>query len=576
LWTYAKYLPWEVVMSFKERVRKFFIPEPGSSRWMWIPSLLVIGLISLGLLGGGVHAWEYSNSPEFCGTACHTMPPQSVTYLASPHVNVTCEECHIGRVSIPDQFVRKTKEGTKELFMLTFNLYEYPIRASALQPVRDTCERCHRPESFLGDSLRTITRFESDMDNTPYDIYLIMKTRGGIKQENQGEGIHWHITNKVEYYAVDPLEQIIPYVRVHNDDGTITEYIDVESDFDISTVAQLQLREMDCVSCHNRVSHNFKSPAESMDTYMARRLIDPAIPEIRAKGIEVLSKPYESQEIGLIAIRGLENYYTAYYSEFYSNNMDLIDDAISQIQKIYTETVFIEHKINWQTYPNNIGHMEDPGCFRCHDGKHLNAEQQAIRIGCNVCHSIPTVATPRDFLALIEISRGPEPESHSDANWISMHNEVFNDSCATCHSMEDPGGTSNVSFCSNTACHSNVYTYAGFDAPNLRKILQEQMQVQPTEEPPDPVTGTPSYNANIQELLVSKCAMCHGQAASAGLDVTTFEALMRGGDNGAVVIAGDPENSRLIEWQMKPHFANFTARELEFIRQWIEIGAPEE
>ena len=157
-----------------------------------------------------------------------------------------------------------------------------------------------------------------------------------------------------------------------------------------------------------------------------------------------------------------------------------------------------------------------------------------------------------------------------------MHNEVFNDSCATCHTMEDPGGSSNVSFCSNTACHSNVYTYAGFDAPNLRKILQEQMQAQPTEEPPDPVAGAPSYNANIQELLVSNCAMCHGQVASAGLDVTNFEALMRGGDNGAVVIVGDPGNSRLIEWQVKPHFVNVTARELEFIRQWIEIGAPEE
>ena len=102
------------------------------------------------------------------------------------------------------------------------------------------------------------------------------------------------------------------------------------------------------------------------------------------------------------------------------------------------------------------------------------------------------------------------------------------------------------------------------------------MQAQPTEEPPDPVARAPSYNVSIQELLVSNCAMCHGQVVSAGLDVTNFEALMRGGDNGAVVIVGDPGNSRLIEWQVKPHFANFTARELEFIRQWIEIGAPEE
>jgi nitrate/TMAO reductase-like tetraheme cytochrome c subunit len=29
--------------------------------------------------------WEYTNSPEFCGTVCHTMPPEYAAYLTSPH-----------------------------------------------------------------------------------------------------------------------------------------------------------------------------------------------------------------------------------------------------------------------------------------------------------------------------------------------------------------------------------------------------------------------------------------------------------------------------------------------------------
>jgi hypothetical protein len=543
---------------------------------MWVPSILVVGLLAFGLLGGSVHAWEYSNSSEFCGTACHTMPPQSVTYLNSPHANVTCEECHIGRVSLPDQFTRKTREGLRELYLTAFNLYEYPIHASALQPVRDTCEKCHKPEAFAGDTLRTTTRFESDTDNTAYITYLILKTRGGTKDENLGDGIHWHIANQVEYYAVDKLEQTIPYVRVHHDDGTVTEYIDVESDFDPASIDESQMQTMDCISCHNRVSHNFKSPAISMDDYMARDMISPLIPEIRIKAIEILSNEYETQELGLNAIAGLENYYKAYHADFYSENSELIQSAVVQIQNIYKESVFIEQEVNWETHPNNLGHIENPGCFRCHDGQHLNELQQAIRLECNLCHSIPVVVSPQDFVANIEISLGTEPESHRNANWISLHNQVMNQTCSNCHTTSDAGGSSNTSFCSNSACHSNVFTYAGFDAPKLREILKEQLVIVETPVPaPQVSSDNATYDTGIKDLLAARCAMCHGDAASAGLNVTSYASLMQGSDKGPVIVAGDAENSNLIQAQLKQHFANFTEEELEIVKAWIEAGAPE-
>ncbi|HAE58820.1 MAG TPA: hypothetical protein DCG54_04745 [Anaerolineae bacterium] len=559
---------------FNERIRNFFIPSPGSPRWMWVPPILVILFLGAALLGGGIHGWEYSNSPEFCGTACHTMPPQSVTYLNSPHANVTCEECHIGRASFPDQMMRKT-QGLKEAYYMIFKLYEYPIRASALQPARNTCEKCHKPESFAGDTFRTITHFENDVENTPYDTYLILKTGGGAKHENLGKGIHWHIVNTVEYYEADPLGQTIPYVRVHNDDGTTTEYIDTESGFDPNTLDENQIRTMDCISCHNRVSHNFKDPAASMDDYLAREVIDPSIPDIHAKGIEVLSKPYETQEMGLSAIAGLENYYKTYYADFYNANTELVNNAIAQIQTIYKETVFIEQKINWETHPNNLGHMKTAGCFRCHDGKHLSIEQEAIRLECNLCHSIPVVAGQQDFVSTIEISRGPEPESHRNSNWISLHNQSMDKTCENCHTIEDAGGVSNTSFCSNSACHGNVFTYAGFDAPKLREILQAQLAIQPTEEPQSLASEAPSYESNVKALFETRCAVCHGEVASGGLSVTTFEALIKGSDKGPVIIPDNIEESLLIQVQSEQHFANFNTDELDFIKQWIEAGAPE-
>ncbi len=557
----------------REGLARFFFPAPGSPRWMLILPYIVLGVLTLIVITGGVYGWEYTNSPQFCGTTCHTMPPQDTAYKQSPHANVTCEECHIGRASFGDQLTRKS-QALHEIYFTVFKLYEYPIRAKALRPARDTCEKCHQPETFSDDSLRVISRYADTLHNTQSKIYLILKTGGGAKRQGLGRGIHWHIVNKVEYYPVGELDQEIPYIRVYNDDGTTTEYTDVESDFDKSTLDESKLVTMDCITCHNRVTHEFPFPEESIDIAMARGQIDPEIPLIHIKAMEVFSVQYEARDAAFAAFDDLEDYYKN--TDYYPGHGEKIRSAIQALKDIYDRTVFHEQKIDWTTYPNNLGHIDSPGCFRCHDGKHLNDKQQAIRLECNVCHSIPNVAGPDDFVTRIEISRGPEPESHLNPNWISLHNEAFGPSCAACHTMDDPGGTSNTSFCSNSACHGNVYTYAGFDAPKLREILKEQLP------PPEPAvelstpSGTPTFETYVGPLLTTKCTGCHGELATGGLNMSTYANLMKGGSDGPVIVPGNSTNSLLFQIQSTGgHFANLTPEELGIVKQWIDAGAPE-
>jgi hypothetical protein len=40
------------------------------------------------------------------------------------------------------------------------------------------------------------------------------------------------------------------------------------------------------------------------------------------------------------------------------------------------------------TYPNNIGHMDFPGCFRCHDDNHASKDGKKISQDCETCHAI--------------------------------------------------------------------------------------------------------------------------------------------------------------------------------------------
>ena len=175
----------------------------------------------------------------------------------------------------------------------------------------------------------------------------------------------------------------------------------------------------------------------------------------------------------------------------------------------------------------------------------------------------------------IEInSGGVEPDTHLNPNWISLHNKSMDQTCAQCHTTEGAGGTSNTSFCSNSACHGSVFTFAGFDAPALREILKDQI---PTPPPAESAvsSASPSYDTNIGALFAAKCGACHGAAASGGLNVTTYADLMKGGKDGVVIVAEDSAGSLLVKIQSEKHYLNFSAEELELVSRWIDAGAPE-
>jgi hypothetical protein len=556
-------------------LKHFFFPPAGTPASLRVLPYAILGILSLSVLIGGIVGWDYTNSPGFCGTSCHTMPPQNAAYLVSPHANVYCTECHIGRSFLGIQLTRKT-EDVYEVYSYVFHTYTFPIMASRSRPALETCEKCHQPKAFSADSLLQINHFKDDLNNTPFNIYLVMKTGGGAKEQGLGKGIHWHVLSKVEYYSTDPLSQNIPYIRVYNDDGTTTEYVDITANFDPSTIKESDLKVMDCITCHNRVTHDFRLPADSVDTAMGAGLISPTIPEIRKKAVEVLSVPYTSQAEAMSGIVGLKNYYTQYYPDFFAKNSQVISSAITELQTIYDQTVFVDQKVDWTTHPNNLGHINSPGCFRCHDGKHLDSQQQAIRLECNLCHSIPVVATSKDFVSSIEISRGQEPGSHLNPNWISLHNSSIDATCANCHTTADPGGTSNTSFCSNSACHGTNFTYAGFDAPALRVILQPQIPVSTPAPTLAPVNGTPTFNANISPIFSAHCIACHsGPGAPAGLDLSTYISTMKGSVNGPVIVPGDSSGSKLVQVQSGQHFANLSVEELALVKQWIDANALE-
>ena len=560
-------------------IRSFFLPPEGTPLWLRLAPYIFLGILSILALWGGAYAWEYTNSPEFCGQACHTMPPEFTSYLASPHARVDCVDCHIGEGFITERITRKAGD-LKHVFASVFKTYEYPIQVKHMRPARETCELCHFPEKFSDDSLREIVQYRSDVENSSYTTYLILKTGGGSERTGLGQGIHWHIENPVYFLPLDKEEQQIPYIRVDREDGSRIEYIDITSDIDVSEINTEDLEEMDCITCHNRISHLVSYPEDTIDQLLQRGLIKADIPEIRDIALKTYYKEYTSLETALASFDLLDYYYEQKYPGYYAENRDNITQAIDELKKSYSNTVYPDQKSDWSSHPDNIGHETSPGCFRCHDGSHLSEEGEAIRLECNLCHAIPVVAEAGDFMTEIEISTGPEPKNHLNTNWISLHHLVYEPSCASCHTLGDPGGTSNSSFCSNSACHGVEWEFAGFDAPALRETLLEQLPApQPTSAPPETPLDPQdlSYTDHISEIVLSRCGACHGDRIIAFLNLCGNERLIAGNENGPVIIPGDPSASLILlkTEGAGSHFAQFTNEEQAIITDWIEAGARE-
>jgi len=469
--------------------------------WKWL--LIALGVVAVGLLmfSGGVYVWEYTNSTAFCGTVCHTMPPEYTAYLTSPHARVACVDCHLGQENILYAFPRKVAEVRHLADVLTAR-YETPIYVRNLRPARFTCEQCHFPEKFSTDRVREIQHYAEDVGNTEIITWLMMKTGGGSQREGLGKGIHWHIENEVWYLATDPLRQQIPYVRQVDADGKVTEYFDVESGISPEFVNQdsENLRRMDCIDCHNRISHQFQSPDHIIDQALARYQIDRDTPDIKEMGIKLFSVQYASHDEAAQAFEELDSWYQTNYPDYYAENQAKIRQAIDKLKEGYRTSVFPDMNVGWQAHPDNVGHSQFPGCFRCHDGKHVSADNTTIRLECNICHTIPEVYEAGDRAPVINIQKLNEPASHRDTNWLAQHRFQFDTTCMNCHTVDNPGGSDNSSFCSNSACHATEWKFVGLDAPKIREL---------SAPPKVPSTGVPNP---VPHPIGSRtdCTVCHG------------------------------------------------------------------
>jgi hypothetical protein len=182
-----------------------------------------------------------------------------------------------------------------------------------------------------------------------------------------------------------------------------------------------KIRVMDCMDCHNRPAHSFPAANDSVERSMLIGAISTKLPNVKRVAVQAMLQ--EQITTAEEAPQKIADYIRSKYTD--PAMASELPGAIEEVQKIFANTIFPERKADWRVYPNNIGHKDWPGCFRCHDDKHTTPQGLKVRASdCTSCHTILAQGT------------GPELETLSTKGLDFAHPDGELDeelTCTDCH-----------------------------------------------------------------------------------------------------------------------------------------------
>jgi len=217
-----------------------------------------------------------------------------------------------------------------------------------------------------------------------------MKIGGHSAQGLVGiHGRHLDVASRIEYVSTDGRRQVIPRVTYTDDSGKKVEYVSDEVKTTPQQLAAAEHRTMDCMDCHNRPAHSFQLPERAIDEAMTSGAINKTLPFVKKESVALLRAEYPDRTTASQRItQAFTDFYKTKYPEVYKSQRAAVETASQQVNAVYQRNVFPEMKVRWGSYPNNLGHDDFMGCFRCHDGKHKSSDGRLIADDCSACHQV--------------------------------------------------------------------------------------------------------------------------------------------------------------------------------------------
>jgi hypothetical protein len=330
-------------------------------------------------------AVEHMDGVQFCGQTCHVMQPEFTAHQRPTHAAVACVSCHVAPGA--SGFIKSKMAGTRQLMAVIFNNFPRPIE-SAMESNRlvsssETCEQCHQRNAPMSPKLRVIAKYKDDEANTPTRTVLMMMV-DKIHSAHLAPGV------TIRYAAADKKRQTISWVEYRDSSGVTRAYL--ASDTKPEQAATMPKSEMQCVDCHNRAAHSFETADRAVDGAISTGQIPADLPSIKKIGLGLMQGQYASAGEAAAKIAAqLNDFYRGKYPDILGKRPDDVRHAAGALVAIYNRNVFPDLKVTWGTYPNNLGHADYPGCFRCHDSNHVTKTNESITQDCGVCHNVIAV-----------------------------------------------------------------------------------------------------------------------------------------------------------------------------------------
>ena len=310
--------------------------------------------------------------------------------------------------------------------------YERPIHTHSLRPARESCEACHWPEARHNDTMRVKYRYADDAKSTESRTTLQLHTgtgaglasgsmeigrAGRTRAPSVAKGIHWHIAQDLEYVALDPDKQKIALIEVRDANGKVTAtYFDPTAGISRADADKMPRRRIDCIDCHNAAG---PSVQQSGEPRRRRARGGPHRPQPAVdQGALRRDHPEGRSDLGAGSgargeVHGADRRRRA-ARRADPKAKEAEQKFAAEMKRILLLSSFAAKDLTWKTFPNNVGHKDFPGCFRCHDGKHMNDKGEAIRLQCTLCHALPKVASDKGVLT-VAVHREPRPDARRRA-----------------------------------------------------------------------------------------------------------------------------------------------------------------
>lgn len=114
--------------------------------------------------------------------------------------------------------------------------------------------------------------------------------------------------------------------------------------------------------------------------------MDAGLPFLKEQGMKAMAPANSSLAEAVLRVESIRDFYRGRYPGVYSEKKQSVDRSIEHLKEIAGLTTFPHMGVTWQTHPDNLGHTEWPGCFRCHGKLAPKGGGKPLDASCTLCH----------------------------------------------------------------------------------------------------------------------------------------------------------------------------------------------